>query len=103
MGLGSGGAANAVYVISVMRAVPGHRQLLLDTTRRDPASKVRAGSVVLQHVEGGAWTFATITRYDSWQDFAADRMPGAGSQGADWATVRQHMDFHRDSIADRLP
>ncbi len=42
-----------------------------------PSSKIQTGNVVLQHLEGGEWTFATITRYSSWQDFGAERAAAA--------------------------
>ena len=29
-----------------------------------------AGNVLMQHLEGGPWTFLTIARYNSWDDFA---------------------------------
>jgi hypothetical protein len=30
-----------------------------------------AGNVLMQHLEGGPWTFLTIARYNSWEDFAS--------------------------------
>jgi hypothetical protein len=56
------------------------------------------------HLEGGDWTFATITRNDSWQDFASERaaaLATAPSAGG-WADIREHSAFHRDTIADRI-
>jgi hypothetical protein len=43
----------------------------------------------------------TITRYNSWQDFASDRA-GAASDPGGWAEVREHSAFHRDTLADRM-
>jgi hypothetical protein len=68
-------------------------------SRRDPGSKI-AGSVLLPHLEGGAWTFLSINRYSSWQDFGADRM--AASTGKGWLETREHSAFHMDTIADRV-
>ena len=76
MGIGgSANAANLVYIVGVHRAVPGHREQL-DKSLNSPASpssKIQTGAVFLQHVEGSDWTFMTLTRYNSWQDFATER------------------------------
>jgi hypothetical protein len=34
------------------------------------ASDTTAGNVLMQHLEGANWTFLTIARYNSWDDFA---------------------------------
>ena len=94
------GSGSSVYVVSVHRQAPGHRTQLQELlSRPDPTSKV-AGSVVMTHVEGGAWTFLSLDRYNSWQDFAADRMAAASGKG--WLEARQHSAFHSDTIADRV-
>jgi hypothetical protein len=103
---GSADAASLVYIVGVQRPVPGHReQLLQSLSAPGPSSKIQTGTVLLQHLEGGEWTFATLTRYNSWQDFASDRTAaasaGATSAGG-WADVRQHSAFHRDTLADRI-
>ena len=107
MGMGgSAAASNMVYIVGVHRTVPGHRaELLKSLSAPGPASKIETGNVVMQHIEGGDWTFATITRYNSWQDLAGDRVAAAASAGATaggWADIRQHSGFHRDTIADRI-
>jgi hypothetical protein len=106
MGIGGGNAAGMVYIVGVQRAVPGHReQLLKSLTAPGAAGKIETGNVFLQHLEGGDWTFATITRYNSWQDLASDRVAAASAGGATaggWADIRQHSAFHRDTIADRI-
>jgi hypothetical protein len=108
MGIGgSAGAASPVYVVGVHRAVTGHReQLEKALIAPGPASsKIETGNLLLTHLEGSEWTFATITRYNSWNDLAADRAGAAanaaGTPGG-WADIRQHSAFHRDTIADRL-
>lgn len=94
------GSGPSVYVVSVHRPAPGHRTQLQELlSRRDPGSKV-AGSVVLSHLEGGAWTFLSINRYSSWQDFGADR--AAAASGKEWLEAREHSAFHTDTIADRV-
>jgi hypothetical protein len=106
--MGIGGATNAagaIYTVGVQRAVPGHRDQLLKALSQPAASKVQSGNVMLQHLEGGEWSFLTLTRHNSWQDFAterADAMAAAGSGAGGWSGIRQHSDFHRDTIADRL-
>jgi len=92
--------AGSVYVVSVFRAVPGHRSQLLELLKRPPASKVPQNQVLLSHLEGGAWGFLTVTRYNSWQDLGADRQ-ASGSDAGGWAETRQHVAFHMDTIADR--
>ena len=102
---GSANAAGLVYVVGVHRTVPGHReQLLKSLSAPGPSSKIQTGNVLLQHIEGGEWTFATISRYNSWQDFASERAAAAsaGDATGGWADIRQHSAFHRDTLADRI-
>ncbi len=102
---GSAAGAGLVYIVGVQRAVPGHReQLLKSLSALGPASKIPTGNVLLQHLEGSEWTFATITRYNSWQDLAAERAAAAsaGDTAGGWADIRQHSAFHRDTLADRI-
>jgi hypothetical protein len=107
MGIGeSASASSPVYIVGVQRPVPGHReQLLKSLSAPGPSSKVQTGNVLLMHLEGSDWTFATITRYNSWQDLATERMAAASAGDATaggWADIRQHSGFHRDTIADRI-
>jgi hypothetical protein len=107
MGIGAANASRQVYIVGVHRSVPGHReQLLKSLSAPGPASKIESGNVVLQHLEGGEWTFATLSRYNSWQDLGSDRAAAAASLGdttaGGWADIRQHSAFHRDTIADRI-
>jgi len=102
---GSANAAGLVYVVGVHRTVSGHReQLLKSLSAPGPSSKIQTGNVLLQHIEGGEWTFATISRYNSWQDFASERAAAAsaGDATGGWADIRQHSAFHRDTLADRI-
>ncbi len=98
------GGGTPVFTVGIHRSVPGHRADLEKALRAPgPASsKVQTGNVLLQHVEGGDWTFLAITRYNSWQDFAADRAAASGSDQAGWNDIRQHSSFHRDTVADRI-
>jgi hypothetical protein len=102
---GSANSAGLVYVVGVHRPVPGHReQLLRSLSAPGPSSTIQTGTVLLQHLEGGEWTFATVARYSSWQEFATERAAAAsaGDAAGGWADVRQHSAFHRDTIADRI-
>ncbi len=100
--MGLAAAGSPVFVVGTQRAVPGHRdQLLQALNRTDPASKVPVSNLILTHVEGGSWQFLTLSRYNSWQDFAADRAGAAGG-AAGWHEVRQHSASHSDTIADRV-
>ena len=104
MGLGAG-AAGQVYIVGVQRAVPGHRDQLLKALSTAGDGKIQTGNVLLQHMEGSEWTFATITRYNSWQDLASGRVAAAATgdtAAGGWADIRQHSAFHRDTIADRI-
>jgi hypothetical protein len=105
--MGIGGSANQVYVVGVQRALPGHREQLEKALNASgpPSSKVQTGNVLLQHVEGSEWTFMTVTRYNSWQDFATERAEAAAptaSNPGGWGEIREHSAFHRDTIADRM-
>jgi hypothetical protein len=101
--VGSGGGT-PVFTVGIHRTLPGHRDDLQKALSAPgpTSSKVQTGNVLLQHVEGGDWTFLAITRYNSWQDFAADRAAASESDQAGWNDVRQHSSFHRDTIADRI-
>jgi hypothetical protein len=105
MGIGAANASGQVYIVGVHRPVPDHReQLLKALSAPGPASKIETGNVLLQHVEGSEWVFATITRYNSWQDLGADRAAAVSAPDAPggWADIRQHSGFHRDTIASRI-
>ena len=101
--LAGGGDTGPVFSVGVHRTIPGHREELRKALSQPGAasSKVQTATVLLQHVEGGDWTFLAITRYNSWQDLAADRA-AAASDGAGWNEIRQHSSFHRDTLADRI-
>ena len=103
---GTGNAANLVYIIGVHREVPGHRdQLTKSLTAAGTPGKIQTGNIFLTHAEGSEWSFMTITRYNSWQDVAAERAEAAAATGpvaGGWADIRQHSAFHRDTIADRI-
>ena len=103
MGINEGAGKSAIYIVSVYRAIPGHREqldaLLSTTSAGDPA----AGNVVLQHIEGAAWTFLGIARYATWEDFVKSETNSIAEQAknsGDWAKVRDYSSYHTDTLAD---
>ena len=108
MGLGgdAGKTAGSVYVVSNYRAAPGHRDQLEKMLSAPPASgETTAGAVLMAHLEGGPWTFLSISRYGSWQDFgtseAGSVMQTAKGSGG-WYEIREHASFHTDTVASRV-
>jgi hypothetical protein len=103
IGTGAGQSATAVYIVGTHRAVAGQRdQLEANLSQPAPAGgKVQTGNVLLQHLEGGNFNFLTVTRYNSWQDLAADRAAASGA-ATGWNDIRKYSAEHHDTIADRL-
>ena len=96
-------SAGSVYVVSVYRAAPGHRDEL-EKSLGQPGSGM-AGNALLQHVEGGPWHFLSVVRYSSWEDFGnAEKTDIAGTLKPDsgWLAVRNHSTYHNDTITDRI-
>ena len=101
MGLADAGKLGSVYVVATWRPAPGHRQELAKAlTASDANSKVTPGRTMLVHLEGGPWTFLTLERFDSWQDYAADEATSQDSQG--WYDVRNHGAWHHDTVTTRV-
>jgi hypothetical protein len=106
--MGIGGSANAtgaVYIVGIQRAVTGHRDQLTKALSAPSPGKIPTGTVLLTHVEGSEWNFATIQRFNSWNDLASERAAAAAAPGGTaggWSDVREHSAFHRDTIADRI-
>ena len=108
LGLGDAASktAGAVYVVSTYRAAPGHRdqlEKLLDTPPT-PGDGV-AGQVLLQHLEGAAWNFVAVVRYDSWQDYATGEKASVAqtSKGSGpWFEIRNDTACHTDTLTDRI-
>lgn len=105
-------AGNSVYIITTYRGLPGHREKLHETLQRiDRASRKPGNSVILRHAEGAEWDYVVITRYDSWQDLAADQADAEADQRAKrfgftqspGLELREHMLSHHDTIAERIP
>jgi hypothetical protein len=108
LGLGDNAAktSGSVYVVSVFRAAPGHREELEKNLSVAPAAgDTASGAVFLTHLEGAPWAFLTITRYNSWQDFGTSEASGISDSNkgnSGWFTMREHASYHADTIADRI-
>lgn len=103
---GKGKSAGSVYIVSVYRPAAGHREDLEKMLSESPAGgDTVAGNVLLQHLEGGAWTFLSVARYNSWSDFATSESKAvadlAKGQGG-WLKLREHASFHNDTVCDRI-
>jgi hypothetical protein len=98
--------AGSVYVVSVYRAAPGHRDELEKTLAQPPAAgDVPTGNVLMQHLEGGPWQFLSVVRYNSWQDFATSEKNGIADtlkSGGAWLQLREHSTYHNDTLTDRI-
>jgi hypothetical protein len=98
--------AGSVYVVSVFRAAPGHREGLETALGNSPAAgDSLAGSVLMQHLEGGPWHFLRIERYNSWQDFATSEKNSVANTlkpDGGWLQLRDHSTYHNDTITDRI-
>jgi hypothetical protein len=97
----------AVYSVSYYRPAPGHREPLEKMLSELPsaAGDTSAGNVLMQHLEGAAWTFLTIARYNSWEDFATGEKNGAAQttkNDSPWVRLRDHAEFHTDTLTDRI-
>jgi hypothetical protein len=95
----------SVYVVSVYRAAPGHRDQLEKALSQLPTGDVNTGNALMAHVEGGPWQFLSIARYNSWEDFAKSEKSGLADtlkpSGA-WMQLREHSTFHNDTLTDRI-
>lgn len=97
---------DSVYVVAVYRPVVGQDDALEKFLSEPPAAgDLTAGTVLLQHLEGGAWRFCTISRYKNYQDYgtseaASIAQTAKGSGG--WYRLRELSSFHNDTIAVHL-
>jgi len=54
---------------------------------------------------GAAWPFLAIARYNYWDDFATGEkniIPQTTEKHNPWARLRDHTDFHTDTLTDRI-
>lgn len=108
MGIDEAGdkSRSSAYVISVYRPIAGHRDQLEKMLSEPPgAGDTSVGNVLMQHLEGGPWTFLTIARYKSWQDFGTNEsnaVASANKNEGGWFQLREHTSFHNDTVCDRI-
>jgi hypothetical protein len=105
MGINEGAAKSAIYIVSVYRALPGHREQLDSSVSTVSPGDPAAGNVVMQHLEGAAWTFIGIARYATWEDFVKSETSSLADQAKNtggWASLRDHASWHTDTLADRI-
>jgi hypothetical protein len=99
--------SGSVYVVSVYRPAPGHRDQLEKFLSEPPVAGVDTAvdTVLMQHLEGSPWTFLAIARYNSWDDFATSEknsVAQTAKKDAGWLRLRDHTDFHNDTLSDRI-
>ena len=97
--------AGSVYLVSVYRAAPGHRDQLEKSLSQNPTGDTSSGTVLMQHLEGGPWTYLTVVRYNSWQDFATTEKNGMADTlkpDSGWRQLREHSTYHNDTLTDRI-
>jgi hypothetical protein len=97
----------SVYSVSYYRPAPGHRQQLEKMLSETPSgpTDTTVGNVLLQHLEGADWTFLTIARYNSWEDFATGEKNSVAQttkKDSPWFQLRDHAAFHTDTLTDRI-
>lgn len=78
MGIDGGSASKtsgSVYSVCYYHPTPRHREQLEKILSEAPSTPndTTAGNVLMQHLEGGPWTFLSIARYNSWDNFAEDQ------------------------------
>ncbi|MEY2564008.1 MAG: hypothetical protein QOH88_2201 [Verrucomicrobiota bacterium] len=103
---GKSKSAGSVYVVSVYRPAAGHRDQLEKMLGEAPgAGDTSSGNVLLQHLEGGAWTYLTVARYNSWADYATNEsntVAATNKNEGGWYQLREHTSFHNDTVCDRI-
>ena len=108
MGLDDASKSRAsAYVVSVYRPAPGMRADLDKFVNEPPdrATDSSSGNIVLQHMEGAAWTFLKITRNNNWNDFAKDQIASIADMDKTdngWFKLRNLVSFHTDTLCDRM-
>ncbi len=108
MGIDEGSAdktAGSVYVVSVYRAAPRHRDPLEKSLGQTAPGDTSAGTVLMQHLDGGSWQFLGVVRYSSWQDFATNEKNGMADTlkpAEGWMQVREHSSYHNDTVTGRI-
>lgn len=98
-----GGAPTGVYVVADFMAAVGHRGGLRQVLDKI-AAETPGRTITLSHVQGAPWNFLTITRYDSWRQFADEEEATDAKASKDAASdrgaeLREHLALHHDTFA----
>jgi hypothetical protein len=96
-----------VYVVSVFRPVVGQDDALEKFLSEPPSASgdLAVGTVLLQHLEGGAWRFLAISRYKNYDDYGkseAASVAQAAKGSGGWFRLRELTSFHNDTVAVHL-
>jgi hypothetical protein len=109
MGLDDASKTTAsAFVVSMYRPVSGQRDALDKFLNQVPdrATDSSVGRVLLQHLEGAAWTFVSIQRWNSWSDYAKDNVASIAQMGRNqqggWFKLRELVSFHTDTLCNRI-
>ncbi len=103
---GQAKSKESVYVVSVYRPVVGKDDALEAMLSEPPSGNDKtAGAVLLQHLEGGAWRFLSISRYKNYADYGASEADAVanGQRGSGpWYQLREVCAFHNDTVASAV-
>jgi len=109
MGLDDASKSKAsAFVVSVYRPASGQREALDKFLNEPPdrATDSSAGRLTLQHLEGAAWNFLSVQRWNSWTDYGKDNVASVAQMGRNqqggWFKLRDLISFHTDTLCDRL-
>ena len=99
--------AGAVYIVSYYRVAPGQRDAAEKNLSEppNPAQDKSAGIAIMQHLEGAAWNYVAIVRYNSWQDLATSEVnsvPDTSKKDSPWSQLRVFTVNHTDTLCDRI-
>ncbi|HJT44874.1 MAG TPA: hypothetical protein VJ721_01265 [Chthoniobacterales bacterium] len=98
----------SAFVVSIYRPAAGQREALDKFLNEPPdrTSDSSSGRVTLQHLEGAAWTFLTVQRWNSWADYGKDNVTSIAQMGRNqqggWFQLRNLISFHTDTLCDRI-
>jgi hypothetical protein len=95
--------ARPVYIVTVYRSLPDHRDQLEGVLRKQAAEDA-GRTLTLQHLEGAPWEFISITRYDSWAALgeSEQKQSGQGTISAGGLAMQEHLAEHHDTVAERV-
>jgi hypothetical protein len=97
----------SAYSVSVYRPEAGQRDALEKFLSEPPnrAVDTTSGNILLQHLEGAAWTFVVVSRYNSWNDYAKNQVNSVGQMSkkdSGWFKLRSLVSYHTDTMCDRM-